>query len=164
MGLVTPDFGLLFWMALSFLIVLFILKKFAWKPILHMIKDREKTIEESLNSAQNAKLEMLQLKEQNEKILATARAERDILLKEAKETKDKIVRSSELEAKQRANKIIEDAQIEIENHKNKAIAEIKDKVTELSVQIAEKILKKELYPESKQTDFLNSLINETKLN
>jgi F-type H+-transporting ATPase subunit b len=164
MGLVTPDFGLLFWMALSFLIVLFILKKFAWKPIMQIIKDREKTIEESLNSAQNAKLEMLQLKEQNEKILAAARLERDVLLREAKETKDKIVRSSEIEAKQRANKIIEDAQIEIENQKNKAIAEIKDKVAELSVQIAEKILKKELASDSKQTEFLNSLINETKLN
>lgn len=164
MGLVTPDFGLLFWMALSFLILLTILKKFAWKPVLQMIKEREKTIEESLKSAENAKLEMKQLQAKNEEIISTARLERDNLLKEAKETKDKIIKSSETEAKEKANKIIEDAYIEIENQKNRAIAEIKDKVTELSVQIAEKILKNELSSASKQAEFLDSLIKETKLN
>jgi len=164
MGLVTPDYGLVFWMLLSFLIVLFILKKFAWKPVLQMIKEREKTISDSLNSAQAAKLEMIQLKEQNDKILAEARNERDLLLREAKETKDKIIKSSEHEAKERANKIIEDAQREIENQKNKALSEIKDKVAELSINIAEKILKRELASDSKQNEFLNSLINETKLN
>ncbi len=164
MGLVTPDFGLLFWMSLSFLIVLLLLKAFAWKPILQMIKTREKTIEESLNSAENAKLEMKQLQAKNEQIIAEARAERDLLLKEAKETKERIVKASETEAKEKANKIIEDAYLEIENQKNKAISEIKDKVTELSVQIAEKILKNELSSASKQSEYLDSLIKETKLN
>lgn len=164
MGLVLPDFGLIFWMTISFLILLFVLKKFGWKPILQIIKDREKTIEESLNSAQNAKLEMQQLKEQNEKILAEARADRDVLLKEAKEIRDKMIKSSEQEAKIRANRILEDAQIEIENLKNSAISEIKDKVVELSVQVAEKILKKELSSDLKQKEYLEGLINETKLN
>jgi len=164
MGLVTPDFGLVFWMTLSFLLVLLVLKKFAWKPILQILKDREKTIEASLNSAQNAKLEMQQLKAENEKILAQARAERDILLKEAKETKDMIIKNSETEAKVRANKIIENAQLEIENEKNKALSEIKEKVAELSIEIAEKILRKELAVENKQQSFIESLINETKLN
>jgi len=164
MGLVTPDFGLVFWMSLSFLLVLFILKKYAWKPILQMLKDREKTITDSLNSAQNAKLEMQQLKAENEKILATARAERDVMLREAKEAKDLIIKNSEHEARERANKIIENAQLEIESQKNKALAEIREKVAEISITIAEKILRRELATENKQQNFLENLINDTKLN
>jgi len=164
MGLVTPDYGLVIWMLISFGIVLFILKKFAWKPILKIIKDREKTIENSLNSAKQAREEMKKLEADNKKILAEARAERDALLKDAKMTKEKIIKQSEEEAKTKANKILENAQTEIENQKRKALDQIKKEVAFLSVDIAEKILKKELEPASKQKDYIDGLIEEIDLN
>ena len=164
MGLVTPDFGLLFWMLISFGLVVFILKKFAWKPILQALKDREYTIAESLSSAENAKIEMKNLHAENKKIMQQARAERDTLLREAKASRDKIIRQSEEEAKNRANKILEDAHKEIINQKKLAIEEIKEEVAELSVQIAEKILTKELQAENKQKEYINGLLEEVKLN
>jgi len=164
MGLVTPDFGLLFWMLVSFGIVLFILKKFVWKPVLKTLKDRDNSIADSLNSAKKAREEMSKLQKDNKKILTEARAERDNLLKDAKVTKDNIIRQSEVEAKERANKIIANAQLEIENQKNKALAEIKEKVAELSVNIAEKVLKRELQDQKAQSDYVGSLIADIKLN
>ncbi len=164
MGLVTPEFGLLFWMLLAFGVTLFILKKFVWKPVLKTLKDRDNSIADSLNSAKKAREEMSKLKDDNKKILAEARAERDELLKDAKVTKDNIIRKSEEEAKVRANKIITNAQLEIENQKNKALAEIKEKVAELSIDIAEKILKRELKDQTSQSDYVGSLISEIKLN
>lgn len=164
MGLVTPDFGLLFWMLVSFGIVLIILKKFVWKPVLKTLKDRENTISDSLNSAKKAREEMANLQAENKKIIAEARAERDELLKDAKITKDNMIRSAESEAKAKADKIIADAQLEIESQKNKALSEIKTKVAELSIDIAEKVLRKELKDDTKQTDYVNGLVNEIKLN
>jgi len=164
MGLITPDFGLLFWMLVSFGIVLFILKKFVWKPVLKTLKDRDNSIADSLNSAKKAREEMSKLQDDNKKIIAEARAERDELLKDAKITKDNIIRQSEIEAKERANKIIANAQMEIENQKNKALAEIKEKVAELSIDIAEKILKRELKDENSQSEYVGSLIKDIKLN
>lgn len=162
MGLVTPDFGLVFWMVVSFGAVLFILKKFAWKPILQALKDRENSIENALNSAKRAKEEMALLKSENEKILQEAKQERDKLIKEARETKDKIVREAESEAKVRANKMIEDAKAEIENEKMKALDEVKSKVAELSIAIAGKILKSELSSDSKQKDYIQKMLDEVK--
>ncbi len=164
MGLVMPDFGLVFWMSVSFLIVLFILKKFAWKPILQTLKDREKLIADSISSAHDAKEEIKQIKLENQKVLAEAKIERDNLLKEAMETKKQIIKSTENEAKAIYDKAVADAQKEIENQKNKALAEIKDKVAALSVEIAEKILKRELEDENKHQNFIHSLIAETNLN
>ena len=164
MGLVTPDFGLIFWMLVSFGVVLFILKKFVWKPVLKTLKDRENSITDSLDSAKKAREEMSKLQDDNKKILSKARAERDELLKDAKTTKDNIIRQSELEAKEKANKIIANAQLEIENQKNKALAEIKEKVAELSIDIAEKVLKRELKDEKAQSDYVGSLIEDIKLN
>ena len=164
MQLVTPDIGLLFWMLLSFGIVLFLLKKFAWKPILKVLKDRDTTIAKSLNSAKEAREEMKKLAEDNKKVLAEARKERDEMLKDAKVTKDRIIRESEDEAKVRANKIIADAQVAIESQKQKALDDVKEKVAELSISIAEKILKNELEDENKQTKYIDSLIKDVKLN
>ena len=164
MQLVTPDIGLLFWMLLSFGIVLFLLKKFAWKPILKVLKDRDTTIAKSLNSAKEAREEMKKLAADNKKVLIEARKERDELLKDAKVTKDRIIRESEDEAKVRANKIIADAQVAIESQKQKALDDVKEKVAELSISIAEKILKNELEDKNKQTKYIDSLIKDVKLN
>ncbi len=164
MGLVTPDFGLVFWMLLSFGIVLFVLKKFAWKPILQMLKQREDSIESALNQAKLAREEMAALKSENEKILAEARNERDKMLKDAKDIKDRIVREAEIAAREKADKIIQASQIEIENQKQKAIAELSAKVAELSVQVAEKILESELSSESKSTSYVNGLVSDLKFN
>ena len=164
MQLVTPDIGLLFWMLLSFGILLFLLKKFAWKPILKVLEDRDTTIAKSLNSAKEAREEMKKLAEDNKKVLAEARKERDEMLKDAKVTKDRIIRESEDEAKVRANKIIADAQVAIESQKQKALDDVKEKVAELSISIAEKILKNELEDENKQTKYIDSLIKDVKLN
>ena len=164
MGLLLPDYGLLFWMLLSFSIVLFILRKFAWKPILKVLKDRDETIAKSIDSAKQAKEEMERLHEDNKKILAEARRERDKLLKNATDTKNKIIRQAEEEAKTKANQIMQDTHLEIENQKQKIISEIKKEVAELSINIAEKIIKKELQPENKQKMYINELIDEIQLN
>ncbi len=164
MGLVTPDFGLLFWMVLSFSVVLYILKKFAWKPILQGLKDRENSIQEALDAADRTKKELSQLRSDNEKIMAEARLERDNLLKEARDLKDKIIAEAKTSATAEANKMIEEAKHVIENEKLSAINEIKNQVAVLSVQIAEKILKKELTKDATQKDFVNTLVQEIKLN
>lgn len=164
MGLVTPDFGLLFWMLLSFCILLFILKKFAWKPILKMLQDREDEINKSLESASAAKAEMAKLNAENEEILRQARAEREAMLREAKETKDKIVAEAQAAAKLEADKIIAAARAEIAAEKEAAMAELSGKVADLSIEIAEKILKRELDSATKQGDYVKDLVKTISLN
>ncbi len=164
MGLVTPDFGLLFWMLLSFSVVLFVLRKFAWKPILQTLKERENTIQNALDAAKKTQEEMAKLKADNEKILQEARTERDTIIKEARENKEKIIAEAKKQATFEANKLIESAKTAIESEKLIALKEIKDKVAELSVEIAEKLLRKELSKENKQNELLNVLINEVKMN
>ncbi len=164
MGLITPDPGLLFWMIVSFLIVFFILKKYAWKPIINALKNREKSIENALRQADKVKLEMEKLQADNQKLLAEARVERDKLLKEARLMKDKIIEEAKGQAQDEAKKLVESARTSIQNEKKAAIKEIKDMVAVLSIQIAEKLIKDKLSSNTNQSDYIDKLLNEIKLN
>jgi F-type H+-transporting ATPase subunit b len=164
MGLVTPGLGLVFWTTLSFLIVLFMLKKMAWKPILKALKEREESISEALKAADKAKFEMNELKAGNKKLLNEARVERETMLKEAREAKNKIVAEAKEIARLEANKMIQSAQATIENEKKAAINELKNQVATLSLEIAEKILKSELSDSKKQDDLVKSSIDAFKMN
>lgn len=164
MGLVIPDYGLLFWMVLTFLIVMFILKKFAWKPILSSLKEREDSIEEALESAQKAREEMSKLQADNEKILEEARHERNEMLKEAKEVKQSIIDEAKGIAAHEAEKMIESALKAIENEKTAAINEMKENIASFSILIAEKILRKQLDDPSKQKDLMDLYLKDVKLN
>lgn len=164
MELVTPGFGLLFWTTLSFLIVLFLLKKMAWKPILEALKERENSISEALKAADKAKMDMARLKADNDKLLNEARAERDAMMKEARETRNKIIEEAKDKAKSEADKLIVTAQNSIENQKNAAIAELKNQVAEMSLVIAEKILMSELSDKGKQEKLIEDSIKSFKAN
>lgn len=164
MQLLTPAFGLIIWTLLAFLIVFLILKKFAWPAIIGGLAKREKTITESLATAEKIKLEMAQMKNDNEAILAKAREERAIMLKEAKETKDKMIAEAKDEAKLQAAKIITDAQASINQQKMAALTEIKNQVGNLVIEVSEKVLRKELSNKSSQEEYIRQLANEVKLN
>lgn len=164
MDLIKPAFGLIFWMTISFLVVLFVLKKYAWKPILDILKEREDSIEKALNEAKRAREELIFLKAANQDLLNEARAERDRILKEAKEMKNAIIAEAKTKAKEEAEKVIESAREAINNEKKAAIAEIKDQVAVLSIKIAEKILKIELSEDKKQKDLISNLLEDIKLN
>ncbi|HXC06257.1 MAG TPA: F0F1 ATP synthase subunit B [Bacteroidia bacterium] len=164
MELVKPTIGLLFWMLVSFGIIFWILKKFAWKPILGMLKEREDSISEALNSAEKAKKEMEALQSNNEKLLAEARNQRDIMLKEAREIREQMISEAKGAAQKEADKLLKGARESIQSEKNAAIAEMKSQVATLSIQIAEKILKEELSSSEKQKTLVKSLLNEVNLN
>lgn len=164
MGLVTPDYGLLFWMVLSFGVVLFVLAKYAWKPILKSLKDREESIEGALKSAEQAKVEMKQLQANNEKIIIEAKVERDKLIKEARDVKENIIKEAKVQATVEAKKLVETARESIENEKATAITEIKNQVSLLSVQIAEKILKRELTDNADQQKYIDEMLKEINMN
>jgi F-type H+-transporting ATPase subunit b len=164
MDLVNPAIGLLFWMTVSFLIILFLLTKFAWKPILKMIKEREDSIENALSSAEKAKAEMKALQSDNERILAEARAERDTLLKEAREMKESIIAEAKNAASKEGDRLLKAARENIQNEKMAAITELKNNVATLSIEIAEKILKSELSSDEKQKTLVNSLLKDVNLN
>jgi len=164
MGLVMPDFGLLFWMVVSFSILLFILKKFAWKPILKALADRENSIDEALKAAQLAKDEMTRLQADNEKILREAIIEREQIVKEAREMKDSIVRDAKTQAVVEANKVMENAKAAIEQEKAAAIGEIKEIIATFSIDIAEKILKERLTDEEDQKILVKKYVEQIKLN
>lgn len=164
MELVTPEFGTVFWMSLSFLMILFILKKFAWKPILSALKEREASIDNALRSADKAREEMEQLETDNEKIIKEAKNERDNLLKDARLVKDMIISEAKEKAITETEKIIEDARVKIESEKDAALDEIKNQIAIFSIEIAEKILKKKLESTKDQKDMINDLLDEIKLN
>jgi F-type H+-transporting ATPase subunit b len=164
MRLVTPDIGTIFWMLLMFIIVLIILKKFAWQPILKALRNREQSIEESLRSADRAKKEMEKLQADNEKIMAEARRERDKMLKETKQTGEQILNEAKSKASEESKKIIQSARIQIENEKDAAIADIRNQVAELSVDIAEKILQEKLKDDKAQQELMEKLLKDIKLN
>jgi F-type H+-transporting ATPase subunit b len=164
MGLVTPEFGLLFWMMLSFLTVMFILAKYAWKPILKMIKDREKSIEDALQSAENAKAEMNNLKAENEKILQEARNQRDTMIKEAREIREQMISEAKGKAKAEGDKLLASAREAIQNEKMAAITDLKNQVAQLSIEIAEKIIARELSSENKQKELIGDMLKSVKLN
>ena len=143
MELVKPEFGLVFWMTVSFLIVVFILSKFAWGPILNSLKERETSIEDSLNAAKKAKDEVANMKSENEQLLKQARNERDMMLKEARETKDAIVNEARAKAQSEADRMIATARETIQNEKMAAITELKNQVATLSIEIAEKVIRQQ---------------------
>ena len=164
MKLLTPEFGLLIWTLLAFLIVFFILKAKAWPAIIKGLRDRENTISSSLETAERVKAEMAQLKSENEALLAKAREERSQLLKEAREMKDKIVNEAKDQAKVEASKIITEAQSAINAQKMAALTEVKNQVGKLVIEVSEKILRKELDNKDAQEAHIKSLVDEVKLN
>jgi F-type H+-transporting ATPase subunit b len=164
MELVTPNVGLVFWTGIIFLILLLLLWKFAWKPILAAIDKRNQSIEEALNAAENARHEMEKLQADNKKIIAEAALERDRMLKEAREFGDEIIKKAKEDAQSEIIKLKENAQMEIAAQKAGAISEIKNQVAVLSVDIAEKILRKSLSSEEKHNDLINDMLKDIKLN
>lgn len=164
MKLVTPDIGLLFWMLVSFTIVLFLLKKYAWKPILTMLDNREKFIADALDSAERAKKEMKALQSDNERILVEAKAERDLLLKDAREIREKMISEAKGLANKEGERLLKTARENIQNEKMAAISELKNQVAVLSIEIAEKILKAELSSDEKQKSLVKNLLQDVNLN
>ena len=155
--------GLFFWQTIIFVILIFLLKKFAWSPILKAVNDTEQGIKDALDSAEAAKKEMQSLQADNEKIMKEARAERDSLLKEARDLKNSMISQAKDEAKSEAQKIIESANEAILNEKNAAVSDIKKQVASLSIEIAEKLLKEKLSDDNKQMKIVEDLIKDVKL-
>ena len=163
-SLTTPAIGTVVWTTLIFSLFFFLLAKFAWKPILGMIKAREELIKSSLEAAEKAKEDIVKLQSDNEVILRKAREEREIILKEAKEIKEKIIAEAKEKANDETQKSIKQARQQIQAEKTAAINDIKQQVAELSVTIAEKILKKELSNKGEQEKMIDTLIDGIKLN
>ena len=164
MDLVTPDFGLIFWTLVTFLLLVYLLSKFAWKPILKMVNDREASIEDALKAAERARDEMKSLQADNEAVLKEAREERERILKEAREMKNKIVSDAKDIAVTEGEKAIASAKSAIAAEKASAIAELKNQAAILSIEIAEKVLGKELSVENKQAEMISKMIDEVKFN
>jgi F-type H+-transporting ATPase subunit b len=164
MDLLLPHLGLIVWTIIAFLVVLFILKKYAWGAILKGLNDREANIANSIATADKVRMEMSQLKSENEALLVAAREERAIMLKEAKEIKDKMINDAKDEAKVHAKKIITDAQESIHNQKMAALTDIKNEVGKMVISVSEKILRKELSGKAEQENYIKQLAEEIKLN
>ena len=158
------SFGLFIWQVVIFVGLIFLLKKFAWKPILTAVNDREEGIKNALLSAENARKEMQNLQADNQRILQEARLERDTMLKEAREIKEKMIADSKTEAQAQGLKMIEQAKAAIEGEKNAAMAELKAQVSNLSISIAEKLLKEELSNKESQTKLVEKMLGDVKLN
>ncbi|MEY3397667.1 MAG: hypothetical protein RL220_261 [Bacteroidota bacterium] len=163
-GLLKVEYGTVFWATVSFLAVLFILWKFAWGPILRALDERSGNIEKALNEAENARLEMANLKAGNEDLLRQARDERDNILKEAKQAKDMIVAEARDKAREEADRMLEAARIEIDNRKKAAMVELKNYVANLSIDVAETIVKDRLTDGEKQKALNSKLISEMSSN
>ena len=164
MELITPEIGLLFWQTIVFLVLILILAKFAWRPILGAVKEREDSINNALSSAEEARKEMQNLKADNEQLRKEARAERDAILKEARELKEKVLASATEEAQTKADMIVAQAKESIEMEKKAAMAEIKSQVASLSIEIAEKVIRKELSSKEKQHQMINEMLGDVTLN
>ena len=163
MNFTAPE-SLIFWTTIIFVVFFMLLRKFAWKPILTAVKGREDSINNALLSAENAKKEMMALKSDNQKLLDDARAERDAMIKEATAIKDKMIADAKSEAQTQGAKMIEQAKATIESEKNNAVAEIKNQVSTLSLEIAEKLLKEELSNKESQTKLVEKMLADVKLN
>ncbi len=164
MELVTPDIGLIFWMTLSFALLMAILKKFAWKPILQGLKDREESIKESLSSAEKARDEMAALKSDNEKLLDEARLERDEIIKEALATANSIKDEAKADSSKISGKMLEDAKTLINSEKQAALAEIKEQVASLSMEIAERLMRRNLSDDKSQRELVDQFIKDVNTN
>lgn len=158
------SFGLFIWQTIIFVGLVLLLKKFAWKPILDAVNEREEGIKNALLSADNARKEMQNLQADNQRILQEARMERDSLLKDAREMKDKMVADAKNEAQAQGLKMIEQAKAAIESEKNAAMAELRAQVSNLSIEIAEKLLKDELSSKEAQVKLVEKMLGDAKLN
>ena len=158
------SFGLFVWQVVLFVLLLLLLKKFAWGPILTAINDREEGIQEALDAAENARKEMQNLQADNERILKEARAERDEMMKDARTIKENMLSEAKEEAKAEAAKIMDSAQAAIQSEKQKAITDLKNQVAELSIEIAEKVVRKELSSDKEQLKLVDQLIKEVTIN
>ena len=156
--------GLFFWQTLIFVGLIFLLKKFAWKPILDSVNEREEGIKNALFAAENAKKEMQNLKSDNEKLLADARAEREVMLKEAREIREKMISDAKVDAQTQAEQIIAQAKAAIISEKNAAMSDLKNQVSTLSIEIAEKVLRSELTNKESQTKLVEQMLGDAKLN
>ncbi|MFN8238819.1 MAG: F0F1 ATP synthase subunit B [Chitinophagales bacterium] len=163
-SLLTPDFGLVFWTTIVFLTFWFLIGKFALKPIVKSIKDREQSINDALSAADKAKEEMQKLQSDNAALLKEAREEGAKILKEAKEVKDSIITDAHNKAKEDAAKIVADAKAEIEAQKKAAMAEVKNEVSKISIEIAQKVLGRELDAAKDQQSYINSLVDKINVN
>ncbi|MEI6436087.1 MAG: F0F1 ATP synthase subunit B [Bacteroidota bacterium] len=164
MELITPGLGLIFWMTLAFLLLVYILGKFAWKPILQMLKERETSIHEALNAANQARDEMKLLQFSNEKLLQDAKNERDALLNEARKIREKMIEDARIKASEEAARIVEAARASIQNEKMAAMTELKNQIAESSLTLAKFILKRELADPKRQEEYVQELIKEIKFN
>jgi F-type H+-transporting ATPase subunit b len=164
MDLITPGLGLIFWQTVTFLIVLFLLAKFAWKPIMSSLKEREDSIEQALSAAERAKEEMIKLKAANENLLQEARIERDRIIKEAYAASTAMVNEAKDKATAEGTRLIENARAAIQTEKQSAIAEVRNQAATLSLQIAEKLLKRELSSDASQKELVSEYIKESNLN
>jgi len=162
MELVTPAIGLIFWTTVVFTLLVLLLKKFAWKPILSAVDERNKSIKDSLAQAEKARSEMSELTANNEKIIAQAKVDRDIILKEARDMKNEIISEAKEKANKEAEKLVSTAKEQILNEKMKAITELKNHVADLSIEMAEKILSSELSDVAKQKKLVINALKESK--
>lgn len=164
MNLVTPELGLLFWQAIIFLVVFLLLSKFAWKPIISGLREREHSIESALQAAAQAKQEMANLKASNEKLLDETRVERDKILKLAQASSENIINEARTKAQAEANRILQETQQAIRNERQAAVADMKKEIVSLSIEIAEKVLKNQLKDEPAQKKLVADLIETAHLN
>lgn len=164
MELISPGLGLIFWMTLSFAILVIILAKYAWKPITKALSEREDLIQDSLDEAKKARKEMEKLKFDNEQLLNEAKDERDKILRDARHAGDKIIEKAKEKANKEANRIVESATERIENEKIAAMTDLKNQLGALSIEIAEKILSQELSKDKKQKKYIQKLLDEIKFN
>lgn len=164
MDLLTPGTGLIIWQAIVFLLLVFLLSKFAWKPILNSLKERETSIQQALDAAEKARTEMARLQADNEKLLKEARDERDRMLKQARETANRMIDEARAEARKSADKIIDDARQAIHLEKQAALREVKVQVAEFALQIAGKLLKKNLETDKAQQDLIEKYLKEISVN
>ncbi len=164
MNLITPDPGLLFWMLITFGIVLYILGKYAWKPILKALGERENAITEALDQAEEAKKQMASMQAENEKLLAQARSEREAILREAKEMKESIIAQAKTSADSEGKKMIAHAKENIEREKTAAINDLKNQVASYSIEIAERLVRKKLESNKEQEELVNKAIHDFHLN
>ena len=162
MELVTPAIGLIFWTTVVFTLLVLLLKKFAWKPILSAVDERNNSIKDSLAQAEKARSEMSELTANNEKIIAQAKVDRDIILKEARDMKNEIISEAKDKANKEAEKLVSTAKEQILNEKMKAITELKNHVADLSIEMAEKILSSELSDVAKQKELVTKALKESK--
>ena len=164
MELITPGLGLIFWMTLVFLLLLYILGKFAWKPIMKALKERENSIREALHEADKAREEMKHLQCSNEELLKEAKNDRDAILNEARKIKDKIIEDARQKASEEAGRIVDAAKITINNEKMAAMTDLKNQVADLSLEVAKKLLQRELSDPLKQEEYIRVLLKEVKFN